>query len=94
MTGFVNEKNFLEDVCDSANIITFEENVLSGGLGSYVLEILSDNQTGIPVKRCGLSFIDGVPQIFMNRDCMRERYRLDRNGIADAIDFAIRRLLH
>lgn len=90
----VDEQAFLQDVNNGSKIITLEENVLSGGLGSYVLEILADNQITIPVKRCGLTFNDGVPQVFMNRDFLRERYRLDRIGIADAIDFAIRGVLN
>lgn len=82
----VNEKMFLEEVKDHSHIITLEENVLSGGLGSYVLEILSDNQINIPVKRMGLNFCAGVPQVFMNRDYVRKQQRLDRNSIIATVD--------
>lgn len=82
----INEKMFAEEVRNSSHIITLEENVLSGGLGSYVLEILSDNQINIPVKRMGLNFGAGVPQIFMNRDYIRKQHHLDRNGIISVLD--------
>lgn len=87
----VDEKSFLEEVRNCSHIITVEENVLSGGLGSYVLEILSDNQIHIPVKRMGLNFGEGVPQIFMSRDGIREQYHLDRKSIVAAIDYILRR---
>lgn len=85
----VDEKNFLEDVQESSMIITLEENILSGGLGSYVLEMLSDNQINIPVKRYGLKFDKGVPSVFMSRDYMRRQQRLDEAEIISAIDFFI-----
>lgn len=87
----VNEQSFLEDVRESPQIITWEENILSGGLGSYVLEMLADNQINIPVKRYGLRFNEGVPQIFMSRDYMREQNHLDKTSIIAAIDCAVRR---
>ena len=70
-------------IIDLANriprMIILEENVLSGGFGSAVLECLSDaGLTGVQVKRLGLpdQFIEhGSP------DLLRSQYGIDRTGI-------------
>jgi transketolase len=49
-----NEKLFINDIKKTPRLITIEESFLPGGMGSYVLEILSDNNTHINVKRFGL----------------------------------------
>ena len=60
-------------------ILTVEENVLAGGFGSGVLELLADrNLFGITVKRCG------IPDIFVEhgtQDILRKKYGLDATGI-------------
>jgi transketolase len=44
----------LSEIINNKKIITLEEHFLPGGLGSYVLEIISDNELDIKVKRIGL----------------------------------------
>ncbi len=60
-------------------VLTVEENVLAGGFGSAVLEILADqNLFGITVKRLG------VPDVFVEhgtQDILRKKYGLDATGI-------------
>jgi 1-deoxy-D-xylulose-5-phosphate synthase len=60
-------------------VLTVEENVLAGGFGSAVLELLADrNLSGITVKRLG------IPDIFMEhgaQDILRKKYGLDATGI-------------
>jgi 1-deoxy-D-xylulose-5-phosphate synthase len=60
-------------------VLTVEENVLAGGFGSAVLELLADrNLFGITVKRCG------IPDIFVEhgtQDILRKKYGLDAAGI-------------
>lgn len=60
-------------------IITVEENILQGGFGSSVVELLSDAEIGnVKVKRLGIDdrFIEqGKP------DSMRAKYGLDEEGI-------------
>jgi transketolase len=48
-----NEKELCKLIQDK-KVITLEEHFLPGGLGSYVLEIISDNQINTEVKRLGL----------------------------------------
>jgi 1-deoxy-D-xylulose-5-phosphate synthase len=60
-------------------ILTVEENMLAGGFGSAVLELLADRGlTGVAVKRLGIADVfmeHGAPAI------LREKYGLDAAGI-------------
>jgi 1-deoxy-D-xylulose-5-phosphate synthase len=60
-------------------VLTVEENVLAGGFGSAVLELLADrNLFGITVKRLG------IPDVFVEhgtQDILRKKYGLDAHGI-------------
>ncbi|MCX8011580.1 MAG: 1-deoxy-D-xylulose-5-phosphate synthase, partial [Desulfobacterota bacterium] len=61
------------------SLLTVEENVLAGGFGSAVLEILEQNNiSGVKIKRIGIPdcFIEhGSPEI------LRKKYHLDEQGI-------------
>jgi 1-deoxy-D-xylulose-5-phosphate synthase len=63
-------------------ILTVEENVLQGGFGSAVVELISDRGlTGLKVKRLG------IPDIFVEHgapDLLRKKYGLDAAGIVQA----------
>jgi 1-deoxy-D-xylulose-5-phosphate synthase len=64
-------------------IITVEENVLQGGFGSAVLELLNEKGlTGIQVKRLGIpdEFVEHATQVQL-----RQQYGLDEEGIIRAI---------
>jgi 1-deoxy-D-xylulose-5-phosphate synthase len=63
-------------------ILTIEENVLDGGFGSAVLELLAQNGvTGVTVKRLGIpdEFVEHATQ-----DQLRSQYGLDEDGIVRA----------
>jgi len=64
-------------------IITVEENVLQGGFGSAVLELLAEKGvTGVRVKRLG------IPDEFVNHATQaeqRDKYGIDEEGIIRAI---------
>jgi len=60
-----------------------EENVLQGGFGSAVLEMLAEkNMTGVQVKRLGIpdEFVEHATQAQL-----RKQYGLDEEGIIRAI---------
>jgi 1-deoxy-D-xylulose-5-phosphate synthase len=60
-------------------VLTVEENVLHGGFGSGVLELLMDRELMVPVKRLG------IPDVFLEHGSptiLREKYGLDAQGIA------------
>ncbi len=78
------DAELLADTATKVNkIITVEENVLQGGFGSAVLEMLADKGiTGINIKRLG------VPDAFVEHATqaeLRRKYGLDEEGIARAI---------
>ena len=64
----VDEQVFIQEIQDAKKIVTVEDGVLSGGIGSMVLEILNDNGISIPVIRKGLRFSSGMPKAYVNRD--------------------------
>jgi len=73
----------LEAAASTGTIVTVEENVVSGGFGSAVLEFLNrEGMRGIAVKTVALQddFIEHGPQTLM-----REKSGLDAAGIARQI---------
>ena len=68
-------------------VITAEENILAGGLGSAVLELFENRGLEIPIKRMGIddSFIEHGP-----RSLLLARYKLDADGLFEAAyDYAL-----
>ncbi len=64
-------------------IITVEENVLQGGFGSAVLELLAEkNITGVRIKRLGIpdEFVEHATQAQL-----RQKYGIDEEGIYRAV---------
>jgi 1-deoxy-D-xylulose-5-phosphate synthase len=64
---------------EAKRVVTIEENILAGGFGSAVLELLHDRELeDIHVKRCG------IPDAFVEQgrqDELRKKYLLDQEGI-------------
>ncbi len=59
-------------------VLTVEENILAGGFGSAVLELLADRGLAVAVKRLG------IPDIFVEHGApaiLRQKYGLDADGI-------------
>ncbi len=77
----LNEELLIEEINESKYIFTIEDNLLPGGLGSLVLEILSDHSKNIPVKRIGLRFDDDFEEKFINRELWYEFLSLDESGL-------------
>ncbi|MCR4842022.1 MAG: hypothetical protein K5840_02040, partial [Eubacterium sp.] len=66
------ESAFCEEIAKCKKIVTIEDGVSYGGLGSLVLEILNDHNMTIPVKRMALEFKDGYPEVFSDREAVFE----------------------
>jgi transketolase len=81
----INEKLFLEAIANAKKIITLEEHILYGGMGSAVLEVLADNNKLIPVKRFGLDLRNGYCYKYGGRKHMQSLYGLDAQSITKAI---------
>jgi len=47
----VNEKLLLESIKEAKRMVTLEENLINGGMGSLVAEVLADNGRTVPMKR-------------------------------------------
>ncbi len=72
----------IEEAVRTKRIITAEENVLAGGFGSGVMEVLSEEGITIPVKRLG------IPDVFLPhgmQKTLRKKAGLDREGIKKAV---------
>ena len=80
----INEKDLLKYLKDSKIVLTFEDNVLQGGLGSYILEILSDNNLMTRVIRYGIK-IDTKRSIIESRDSLYKKNLLDTDSILSTI---------
>ncbi len=80
----LDEETFLELARSAGKLLLVEENVLAGGFGSAVLEILADNNGlgGVTVRRVGVrdEFIEQGPQ-----KALRKKYGLDSSGIEAAL---------
>lgn len=50
----VNQELLMKSLEPAGRIVTLEEHLLDGGLGSAVLEVLADNGKNLPVKRFGI----------------------------------------
>ena len=77
------DKELITDIAGKVKgIITVEENSLQGGFGSAVIELLSDEDVKIKVKRIGLpdKYIEhGAQKI------LRQKYGIDSDGIYNAV---------
>lgn len=76
-----NKAKLLEAIMDCDAILTAEENVLSGGMGSYILELLSDSGITKPVRRLGLNFENGYYDVFTSREYIRNSQGISLEGI-------------
>lgn len=85
----LDKKTIIACAQDSAAIITLEENVLAGGFGSAVMEVLEQHEIVTAVKRIGL------PDLFVEQgtqDELRHMYGLDQKGIINTARTFLTRL--
>jgi 1-deoxy-D-xylulose-5-phosphate synthase len=75
----LDEPLILSLAAQHGRVLTVEENVVAGGFGSAVLELLADHDLfGVTVKRLG------IPDVFVEhgtQDVLRKKYGLDAAGI-------------
>ena len=64
-------------------LITVEEMTLQGGLGSAVLEALSDAECSILVKRFGVDMTRGYPEKYGSRDWHMKNQGINKSTIAN-----------
>ncbi len=75
----INQKLLLSSIEQSKRVLTLEEHLLAGGLGSAVLEVLADNGKTRPVKRIGIQ--DKYYYAYGGRNNIQSLCGLDVNSI-------------
>jgi len=79
----INEKLLLKSIEPSKRIVTLEENLMNGGMGSAVAEVLADNDRPMPLKRIGLP--DKYFFAYGGRQNLQTLGGLDADSITKAI---------
>lgn len=75
----------LEAVKNNNRIFTVEEHVLTGGIGSAILEFTNETGLMIPVSRIGIDFNGSYPSTFGNREYFMKQYGLDDEVVINKI---------
>lgn len=78
-------KKLTELVSAYDKVLTVEEHILQGGLGSAVLEALADHGVLRPVKRIGIDIEQGYPEFFGRRGYFQRYFGLDDESIEKVI---------
>lgn len=73
----VDEAELVSEIQKCNQVITIEENVKSGGIGSLILEILSDYGISKQVRRYGLNMKNGYYDVFTDRAFIRKAQNID-----------------
>lgn len=81
----VDEILLLEELRECKKIITMEDGVAAGGIGSMLLEIMNDFGLSIPVKRMALRFRDGYPVSSSDREKIFEKEGLTLEALKKGI---------
>ena len=79
----INVKTLLKFIEQSEKIVTLEEHLINGGLGSIIAEVLVDNNVTIPLKRIAIP--DKYCYTYGGRECIRKTIGLDTNGVVKTI---------
>ena len=80
-----NKKALADLIRKYDKVVTVEEHVLQGGLGSYVLEIMADQGVLRNVRRMGIDIENGYSEIFGDRDYFDKLFHLDKNGLSTSL---------
>ena len=79
----LNVEGIVEILKSFKMVITAEENMLIGGIGSSVAEIIADYSINIPLKRIGLP--SEYSEYYGSRDWYHEKYRLTAFDLAETV---------
>lgn len=79
----INQELLLELIKNSRSLVTMEEHLLAGGMGSAVIEILSDRDVKIPTLRIGQD--DRFVFDYGGREVIWEKYGLDVASVTQKV---------
>ncbi len=78
-------EKFRQAISGAKDVITMEEHTLSGGLGSYVAELVVDLGLKINVKRVGFDLSEGYIEEFGGRDVIYKKYNMDKDAVVKLV---------
>ena len=81
----VDEPEFLAHVAAAARLVSLEEHVLPGGLGSAIAEIIADRGLDIRLRRLGVPAGKAYGYIYGGRELIRRSCGLDLESVESAI---------
>lgn len=81
----INDTVFLNTIDNAQKIVTLEEQTLRGGFGSSIIEVLSDNNRFVPIKRFGLDLKTAYCYKYGGRKNIQSLYGLDKQSITNSI---------
>lgn len=79
-----NEDELLDEIADLP-VITVEEHVLHGGIGSAVLEMLNDYNQKNMIVRMGVNFKGSYPNVSGRREYFTKMYGITPDDVAQAL---------
>lgn len=79
----INSELLLKFISQSQKVVTIEENLINGGIGSIVAEVLVDNEITLPLKR--IAIMDKYCFKYGSRESIYQLYGLDTNSIVKKI---------
>lgn len=79
----INEKLLLNSIGKAKRLVTLEEHLLIGGLGSAIVEVLADNEKTLPLKRIGIQ--DKYYYAYGGRNNIQSLCGLDADSITKTI---------
>lgn len=82
----LDEDALMEEIMNCEYIISVEENVKQGGIGSMILEILSDHGVEKSVRRYALDLKTGYYDVFIDRNYIRKTQGIDIDYLLNIID--------
>lgn len=74
-------KSLLDILNDSAGVITVEEHILRGGIGTEILELKEEFNASFKLERMGIDFLGSYPEIYGSREFFLEKYDLSDRAI-------------
>lgn len=82
----IDEEALIEEIINCEYIISVEENVKQGGIGSMILEIFSDYGIEKSIKRYALDLKTGYYDVFTDRNYIRKMQGIDIDHLLSIID--------
>ena len=80
------QKDYFQSLfSDVEKLIVLEEHTLSGGIGSHILELVSDLEINVKVKRFGLNISEGYICEYGGRNLIHKQQGMDSQSMVDYI---------